>query len=160
MRVLRHGSVGGFLERAGGFLEEREAEHNLILGLCATLARDQHAFGAADPYLATVEHRGRVVAAALRTPPHNLVLSEIDDVHLCAVLATDAAEVDGSLTGLLASPVAAEAFTREWKRLTGKAARRSRSQRIYRAGRPRNPRGSRARCARTGTWIARSRSPG
>ncbi len=141
MRVERHGDVGGFLERAGAFLEEREAEHNLILGLCASLARDPHAFGPADPYLATVGDGRRIVAVALRTPPHNLVLSEIDDARALSLLAEDAAAVDPSLPGLLAAPDAAEAFVREWRRLTGRTSRRTRRQRIYRAETAREPEG-------------------
>jgi predicted GNAT family acetyltransferase len=133
VRVERHTGVAPFLERAGAFLEQREAEHNLILGLCATLAREPHAFGGGDPYLATVEEGGAVVAAGLRTPPHNLVLSESADERVWAALASDVLDVDRSLPGLLASPVAAARFIRVWQESTGADAGLARSQRIYRA---------------------------
>ena len=58
----------------GSRVAEREAEHNLLLGLLGRLRRDQRSYGS-DPYLALVEDGGRIVAAALRTPPHNVVLS-------------------------------------------------------------------------------------
>jgi predicted GNAT family acetyltransferase len=131
MRVERQSEVAAFLARAGAFLEAREAEHNLIFGLSSTLARDPRAYGS-DPYLATVEENGRVVAAALRTPPHNLVLSESDDDRTWAALATDAFAVDPSLTGVLAPVAGAASFLETWRRLTGADARLARSQRIYR----------------------------
>jgi predicted GNAT family acetyltransferase len=127
----RHADVEAFLARAGGFLADREAEHNLIFGLSSTLARDPHAYGS-DPYLVTVEDEGRVVAAALRTPPHNLVLSESDDDRVWAAFAVDAHAVDPSLTGVLAPVVGAVRFVEAWRGLTGAEARPARSQRIYR----------------------------
>jgi uncharacterized protein len=130
VRVERHATVTAFLERAGDLLRAREAEHNLILGLSAALVRDPRAFGS-DPYLATVEEGGRVVAAALRTPPHNLVLSETDDVRACGALAGDVAGLDDSLRGVLGSPAATEAFRQEWRELTCRGAWLAGSQRIY-----------------------------
>jgi predicted GNAT family acetyltransferase len=131
VRIERHPDVAAFLARAGAFLGEREAEHNLILGLSSTLARDPNAYGS-DPYLATAEEDGRVVAAALRTPPHNLVLSESDDDRSWAAFAADAHEVDPSLTGVLASVAGARTFVGAWRELTGTEGRLARSQRIYR----------------------------
>jgi hypothetical protein len=78
MRVARHARVEDFLASAGDFLVEREAEHNLIIGLCERLRAEPRLYGH-DPYFAVAEDRGRILAAALRTPPHNLVLSEVDD---------------------------------------------------------------------------------
>ena len=131
MHVERHADVDAFLARAGQFLAEREAEHNLIFGLASTLTRDPHAYGS-DPYLATVAEGGRVVAAALRTPPHNLVLSESDDDRVWAAFAADANGVDPSLPGVLAPVAGVEPFVEAWRDLTGAEARLARSQRIYR----------------------------
>jgi predicted GNAT family acetyltransferase len=134
VRVERHADIEAFLVRAGAFLGEREAEHNLILGLSSTLVRDPHAYGS-EPYLATAEEDGRVVAAALRTPPHNLVLSESDDDRAWAAFAADHVEVDPSLGGAMVPMAGVTPFVEAWQALTGARARRSRSQRIYRAER-------------------------
>jgi hypothetical protein len=131
MRVERHADVAAFLARAGAFLGEREAEHNLIFGLSSTLARDPHAYGS-DPYLVTVVEDDRVVAAALRTPPHNLVLSESDDDRVWAAFAADAHDADPALTGVLAPVAGAKHFLEAWRGLTGAQVRLARSQRIYR----------------------------
>ncbi len=62
-----------FLRRAEILLLADEARHNLALGIAATLAATPDYYPEADYW--TVEHGGSVVAAALRTPPHNLVLA-------------------------------------------------------------------------------------
>jgi len=134
VEVERYADAAAFLERAGSFLGAREAEHNLLLGLCSRLARAPRLYGS-DPYFATVLDGGRVVGAALRTPPHRLVLSEIDSDGACEALALDAAAVFGSLPGLLAPAGRAAGFVSPWKRATGARARRSREQRIHRCER-------------------------
>ena len=78
MELRRFSEVDDFLAMAGDYLSAREAEHNLIFGICSNLRATPTMFGG-PPYLAVVTDRGRVVAAALRTPPHRMILSEIDD---------------------------------------------------------------------------------
>jgi hypothetical protein len=53
MHLLRFTDVGRFLGRAESFLVEHEAEHGLILGICATLL--QGGLTEHPPYLAVVE---------------------------------------------------------------------------------------------------------
>lgn len=71
LRLTRLVDVSAFEMLAGPFLAAREAEHNLLLGLCANLKT--RSYGSLPPYLAVVREGGRVVAAALRTPPFNPV---------------------------------------------------------------------------------------
>ena len=132
MRVRRAPDVEHFLERAGDFLAAREAEHNLLLGLMSRLRRNPRFYGE-DPYFAVAEADGATVAAALRTPPHNLILSEVDDARAIDAFAEDAHGAFGALPGLLGPTDAAAAFVGSWSRLTGARARLSRAERIYRA---------------------------
>ena len=74
----RYADVEDFLAAAGDFLVAREAEHNLLLGVCQTVRDTPDAY-TAPPYFATVSDGGRVVAVALQTPPFQLVISEVDD---------------------------------------------------------------------------------
>jgi hypothetical protein len=69
--------VPAFLDLAGEFLGEREAEHNLIFGILSNLEADPTQYES-QPYLATITHGDRVVGAAIRTPPWRIVLSEMD----------------------------------------------------------------------------------
>ncbi len=132
VEVRRYDDVDEFLRRAGEFLVAREAEHNLILGLCASLRREPRMYGQ-DSYLAAAEEAGRVVAAALRTPPHNLVLSEVDDPRAIEPLVADVHSVFGALTGLLGPTQAAAQFVGAWERVTGVRGRRVLAERVFRA---------------------------
>lgn len=128
MRIECHHDVRGFFERVEPFLLRREAEHNLMLGFRASLEHDPHAFGPDDPYLAAVvDERGEVVAAATMTPPHNLVLSTVDDPGAVDALAGDLrGEV---LPGLIAPLDVGAAFCDRWPA----AATVSIEERIYEA---------------------------
>src|SRR5262245_11884421 len=100
MEVSRHGDVGSLLQEAARFLVGREAEHNLILGLCSRLEVDPAPRGEA-PYLASVGAAGKTGAVALRTPPYDLLLSEIDDLSAVGPIVDDVARVYASLPGVM-----------------------------------------------------------
>jgi hypothetical protein len=92
MKLTRSSAIEAFAPAAEPFLLAREAEHNLVLGLCSTLLRAPDHYPE-PPYLALVTEGEDVLAAALRTPPYNLILSyvapEVADGAL-ALLAGDA----------------------------------------------------------------------
>jgi uncharacterized protein len=130
--LSRPGDADAFLARAERFLLEREAEHNLLLGLAGRLRAQPRLYGH-DPYFAVLETGGRVVGAALRTPPHNLALSEIDDLASLPPLVVDLHATYGSLPGVLGPKVAAAELARLWEAATGVRGRLAVSKRIYRA---------------------------
>ncbi len=66
----------------------------------------------------------RVVAIGLRTPPHNLVLSQIDAPAAIDAIARDAHDAFASLPGVLGPREDARAFTETWRELTGIGADR------------------------------------
>jgi predicted GNAT family acetyltransferase len=138
--VYRYDQADGFLEHAGEFLAAREAEHNLILGLSSRLRQEPLLFGEA-PYLAVVEDGGRVVAAALRTPPHNLGLSEIDDEGAIEPLVDDVRGAFASLPGVIGPKRHVETFVRAWEAATGAQGHRALAERIFRAERVEAPEG-------------------
>ena len=132
MRVERHADAESFLAQAGPFLLEREAEHNLALGLAGRLRFDPRTYGE-DPYFAVALEGEQVVAATLRTPPHNLVLSEVDDEGALEQLGEDAASAFGSLPGVTGPRTPVERFARLWQARSGAAAHVAMRLRIYRA---------------------------
>jgi uncharacterized protein len=140
MEVTRHETADAFLEDAGDFLVAREAEHNLILGLSSRLRQKPRLYGD-DPYFAVVEDDGRVVGAALRTPPHNLVLSELDDEHAIEPLLTDVREVFLSLPGVVGPKERVAQFAEAWQAAEGIRARLQIAQRAFRCDRVEPPRG-------------------
>ena len=129
MEVRRYDWADAFLAAAGDFLVAREAEHNLILGICANL-RDNPDGDAAPPYLATVTSGERVVAAALQTPPFQLVLSEVDDPE--AIVALAAELVDRDLPGALGPVEHVRAFVDARGALGGPPGHLRFSERIFR----------------------------
>ena len=131
LTVRHQTSVDEFLAAAGGFLEAREAEHNLLFGIASAIRATPEVFAEDPPRFATVtDAGGRVVAATLRTPPHNQVLSSIDD--MAAVDALVQALRGQPLPGVLGPTEAAARFAAAWSDATGKAARVEVAERIFR----------------------------
>jgi predicted GNAT family acetyltransferase len=114
VEVLRSSSVAAFLDHAGAFLAEREAEHNLIFGILSNLEADPTQFASA-PYLATIVHGDKVVGAAIRTPPWRIVLSEMDHPGAVHRLVQDLADV--ALPGVVGPSEAASHFSEAWAEL-------------------------------------------
>lgn len=128
MRLERHPDATSFLERTRDFLLEREAEHNLILGLSGRLRNDPRLYGE-DPYFASVSDGERIVGVTMRTPPHNLILSLIDDDRALDLMAEDAREVFDSLPGVVGPKEPVAKFARIWPQ----PAEIGIQQRVYRA---------------------------
>ncbi|HEV8194906.1 MAG TPA: GNAT family N-acetyltransferase [Ktedonobacterales bacterium] len=135
MELKRYADVATFYQRAEAFLVEHEAEHCLMLGICSALLRGTQRLDS-EPYLATVEHEGSVVAAALRTPPYNIVLSLVAPGHsveqVTAIVAADAHAVYNALPGVLAPSAISRAFCNAWQRITTQSYQLLMSERVYR----------------------------
>jgi predicted GNAT family acetyltransferase len=140
VRLERHPDATSFLERTREFLLEREAEHNLILGLSGRLQTDPRLYGE-DPYFASVSDGERVVGVTMRTPPHNLILSLIDDNAALEPIAEDAQAVFGSLPGVVGPKEPVARFARLWEERTGASAQVGIQQRVYRASEAVPPKG-------------------
>jgi predicted GNAT family acetyltransferase len=139
VELQRFADAAGFLAAAGEFLGDREAEHNLILGLSSRLRHEPLLYGE-PPYFAVVEDGGRAVGAAMRTPPHNFILSEIDADGAVGVLVEDAREAFGELPGVVGPKERAAQFANAWRAITGATARLEIAQRIFAADRVDEPR--------------------
>ncbi len=146
MDVLRSSSVAAFMDLAGEFLAAREAENNLIFGICSTYEADPSAFDG-PPYLATVLHGDRVVGAAIRTPPWRLVLAAFDHPGAVHRLADDLAAE--TLPGVVGPSEAAAAFVEAWSRGGGSTPRLMRHERSFRLTRVIRPRPAPGRMRRS-----------
>jgi uncharacterized protein len=137
VEVLRSSSVRAFLDLAGDYLAEREAENNLIFGITSSIQADPTQFQE-TPYFATVMHGGRVVGAAMRTPPWRLVLADIDHPGAVHRIATDLTGTH--LPGVVGPKRATSEFAHSWHERTGARSRLSRHERAYRLTHVREPR--------------------
>jgi predicted GNAT family acetyltransferase len=129
IEVHRLNDVEAFLSRAGAFLEEREAEHNLLFGICASIRVTPELYDGPPGFWVVTDGDSRVLAASLRTPPYNQVLSEVDDPAVPDALAD--ALADEPLPGVLGPSEAAARFVRRWTAITGTRARRLLAERIF-----------------------------
>jgi GNAT superfamily N-acetyltransferase len=131
LRVERFDTAPAFLAAAGAFLAEREAEHNLIFGICANLTADP-GFPSAPPYLAAVSRVDRVVLAGVMTPPWNLVLSSCDDPDALEAMADDLDRRGINPPGTTSPIESARGFAAAWCEPRGLVSRLVVAERIYR----------------------------
>src|SRR5262245_32194597 len=133
VEILRASSAAAFLDLAGDFLAEREAEHNLIFGILSSYEADPSQYAEA-PYLATVLHGDKVVGAAIRTPPWRIVLSEMDHPGAVHRLVQDLAGV--AVPGAVGPSDAATHFAEAWSEArypgTPRLVRHERAFRLHR----------------------------
>jgi uncharacterized protein len=125
-----------FLEEAGPFLAEREAEHNLPLGVAASLLIDPER-STGIPYFAVVRRGDRIVGAALMTPPFPVIVSCLDDERAVATLVTDLAASGRQVPGVTAPVEVAREFADAWAAPRGLLALQTLVERIYRIERVR-----------------------
>lgn len=124
MEIRRFAGVDAFYRHTETFYAAHEAENNLPLGILTTRLA-QPASVEPDIYLATAERDGEIVAAAVRTPPYNLVLSLIPNADLrapaIAALVENTRAVYGAMRGVLGPAAEAQAFAQQWQRRAGGA---------------------------------------
>ncbi len=133
LTVSRTQVVEEFLANAGDFLAEREAEHNLLFGICSSIQKSPEIFDEPPRFAVVTDEGGTVQAAALQTPPLNLVLSAIEDDAATDALA-DALR-DDPLPGMLGPKDTAARFAARWTVNTGRAASVEVAERIFRLDR-------------------------
>ena len=139
VRLERFEDADPFFARVSSFLAEREAEHNLLFGIIDALRIDD-SFLAGPAYLAAAVADDRVVAVALRTPPHNVVLSEVDDPDGLMLLLDDLARSDPAIPGAVGPVAVVRDFAAAWSARTGRPHRRSLAERAFRLSRVIAPR--------------------
>ena len=132
LELYRYRGARDFLATGQDWLTDREAEHNLILGLGGALARDDASgSGEGEPaYFATVSSGTDPVLAAMRTPQWNLLLSEVDDPAALSLLVDDLK--GAALPGVTGPPEAARSFADLWVARHGGHHRDLMHERIYR----------------------------
>lgn len=124
MEVSVYGDPEEFLASAGGLLLEDEARHNLIFGIVSNIREGVYP----DRRLWVATRGGEPVAAALRTPPYNLIIARPrDDAALEAL----AAAVDEDIPGVVGARPEVDAFARLWAERRGVEVRVDRGSGVY-----------------------------
>jgi uncharacterized protein len=138
VQVERFSDAQAFLDAAGPFLAEHEAEHNLLFGIAATLIVDSERYRE-QPYLGAVRRDDEVVAAAVMTPPFNVVLSMTDDPEAIVAIGRDLGRNRFTVPGVTAPVEVARRFADLWTQRHGLTPKLAFAQRIYRLERVTQP---------------------
>jgi uncharacterized protein len=138
VQVERFSDAQAFLDAAGPFLAEHEAEHNLLFGIAATLIIDSERYRE-QPFLAAVRRDDEVVAAAVMTPPFNVVLSMTDDPDPIVAIGRDLGRNRFTVPGVTAPVEVARRFADLWTQRHGLIPKLAFAQRIYRLERVTRP---------------------
>lgn len=106
-----------------------EARHNLILGIVGTIVEHPEVYPEYDLWV--VEIKSRVIGAAARTPPFNLVLADPLDDGVVEALVDHLGTPGTILPGVVANRPHAERFADRWSATTGAQARLRMDQGVY-----------------------------
>ena len=128
MQLEEHADAAAFLEAAAPVLDADEARHNLIYGICSTLVDSPQVYR--EAHLWTVVDGGDLVAAAVLTPPFNIVVARPRDDEALRYLAR---RLQGrvELPGVTGAVPEGDVFAEAW----GPPCRLRMSQGIYAARR-------------------------
>ncbi len=127
MKVERFDDAERFIRAAEPLLLADEARHNLILGIAGTIRRSPEIYPLRSFWL--VWHGSEVAAAALRTPPYNLILARPESSQLLAALAETVAGEE--LPGVVGCVPEVEDFAERWAGYAGARARTHMRQGVY-----------------------------
>ena len=128
MQLHRFDSIDKFWAKTQAYLLQHEAENNVLLGIVHTL-RHNPARYPDPPYLAMVEIDGEIVATAIRTPPHKLLLSKVSNLDALTLVARDLQREP--LPGVMGLVPEVETFLQEWQGLTRQSYRLLMEMRIH-----------------------------
>lgn len=129
MRSRRFSNPEQFRDHVEPFLLQHEAENNLILGILTGIINGR--YDAYPPYLATVEDDDGIVLVALRTPPHNLLLSVTADLQSIPIIVADVQTIYETLSGISTVSDVAQGFVEVWHKQTGQTYHLKMDQGIY-----------------------------
>ena len=134
MILKSYRSAAEFLAETQAALEAHEAANNLMYGLALRLQRYPERIQV-PPYFGVVRRGSELRAAALMTPPHNLVVYAAPDGGdadgAFALIARDLRERSWPIPGVLGPNEPALAFARAWQALTGEACQLKTHERVY-----------------------------
>ncbi|MGB3491384.1 MAG: GNAT family N-acetyltransferase [Elainellaceae cyanobacterium] len=134
MKLFQFDDVQEFWAIAQPYLLQHEAENNLPLSLINTLRHNPERYPD-PPYLAIVSSGDNIddeiLALAMRTPPHKLVLSKAKDLRAIALIAQDIQNLPDAFPGISGPVAEVESCVQAWHALTGRPYHRSDELKIH-----------------------------
>jgi uncharacterized protein len=130
MDLIIYKDAAGFLDKAQQWLEAREAENSLLLGIALVLSKDPNRYRS-EPFLGVITEAGRLVNAAVMTPPHNLVLAGSPQAASLNSLAIGLIDRGWTIPGVTGPKETSSLFAEIWSSLTGKSVQTGIQMRLY-----------------------------
>jgi predicted GNAT family acetyltransferase len=133
IQITTYEQVEQFLSKARVELEKQEVRNSLPLGIALSLQKQADYYSRHRPYLATVEDGTRLVAAAVMTPPHNLIVaSDYPEEHEAFTLLARNLHTNGwPMPGVLGAAEVALSFAQVWQQLIGQGYREGMRERAF-----------------------------
>jgi predicted GNAT family acetyltransferase len=129
MEVAALPDAATFLRVAAPVLERNPAANNLLLGIAQRLVDHPDAYHEAFFWVA--EHQGKILGAAVQTPPYPAVIADpLDDGAIPALVAT-LAEERPELPGVTANEPWGTRFADAWTAATGASSRLAIAQGVF-----------------------------
>lgn len=133
MFAKKYNDVEEFYTTCYEFLEEHEAENNLIFGILETLRTDIHAYDPTHtPEMIAVFENTNIVLVSIRTPPYNQIISFTEKQSSIPVLIDILIENGVDIPGILGFKEGALLFADIWSEKFGKDNILNMNERIYR----------------------------
>ncbi len=131
MRLTVHATATGFLDAVQDVLMRAEAANNLILGIAGRVANG-HSYGQETPYFISVMDDDELVAVAVRTPPHPVIVHcEGDQPQAIELIVDHLGVCDAELPGVNGAVETAALFADLWERKTGVEPRIAMRLRVF-----------------------------
>jgi predicted GNAT family acetyltransferase len=133
MIITTYIQASDFLARARAELERNEVLNGLLLGITLRLHQFPERIEI-PPYLATVEDEGRLIVAAVMTPPFRLIVTsnQVDAFgEAPALLIHHLREQGWSVPGVVGPSSLSDLFAQIWTSLTGEVAHLRTHERLF-----------------------------
>jgi predicted GNAT family acetyltransferase len=142
MRVVEHTNAGEYHKRAMPLLLRHECENCALIGVIGRLVEGKAPTKTGEPavplLLAVEDEAGRVVGAALQTPPHGLILAPCE-AHVASAVAEHLFERKWSGNEMTATVPTIRTLAEAWRARTTRPYSLRRALRVFRADRVIDP---------------------
>jgi uncharacterized protein len=134
MNIKYYSNATDFLTQTRAYLARDEAVYSLVAGIAGIVAQFPHRYGQDDPWFCSVDTKGEINAAAMRTPPFSVLIAYFSgDKQQVAKKLIEAVSFSFTvIPGVNAEKELGDIFAGLWRRKKGVKIVSSQAQRIYR----------------------------
>ncbi|MHA1942583.1 MAG: GNAT family N-acetyltransferase [Candidatus Hodarchaeales archaeon] len=132
MKITYHSDISMFTNLVDSFLQQNEAENNLLFGILSRLKNNIHTYSDTEkPVFITVSKNNKVELVSIRTPPHNQLLSYTDKLNTINFLVEELSKIASDLPGVMGFKAGALRFAQRWVMKNNISYKLDMHERIY-----------------------------